>query len=67
MLNGKVTRVKGGPYEKVIGSFHFEPTIGESFFVGDDFKTEPVTEIIDDEVFMCGDVTYVWAITNGDF
>lgn len=67
MLNGKITRVKGGPFLEKIGSFHFMPIISEPFFIGDDFKTEPITEIIDEEIFMCDDVTYVWTITNGDF
>ena len=43
-----------------IGEFVKEPVIGESFWVGRDLRTSPVTEIINKNIFKTLNSTYKW-------
>ena len=67
MLRGKVKQITKYDRPAITGIFHFEPVVGESFFIGDIYRTEKVTEIVDEHTFLCGNFTYEWSITNADF
>ena len=43
-----------------IGEFVKEPVIGESFWVGRDWRTSPVTEIINKNIFKTLNSIYKW-------
>jgi hypothetical protein len=50
-----------------VGEMYVEPKVGENFWVGRDFRTSKVQEVIDDHTFRTHNSIYRWSeITGSD-